>query len=95
MKAKTPSKNTEVKKMPEVKFRSGALTATVWANETVKEDGEKFDNYSFNIERSYKDKEDKWQKTTSLRKRDVAGVTALLNKVSEYLFIDEDAEKAE
>lgn len=95
MKSK-PKENKEVKKLPEIKFRSGALTATIWSNEGKSDDGEVFENFTFTIERTYKDEkakqDEQWKKTNSLRKRDIANVDALMNRVRDYLMIDEDEE---
>ena len=85
-------KKEEVKNKPVAKFRSGTITATIWGNENTNKDGQKFESYSFNIERGYKNKESEWNNTTSLRKQDVANIIALLSKVTEYLYIDEDEE---
>lgn len=98
-KPKVEEKKVEVKKLPEIKFRSGALTATIWSNEATNKDDEKFENFSFTIERTYldqkatKDKgENVYSHTTSMRKRDIANVDALMNRVRDYLMIDEDTE---
>lgn len=90
MKPTTIKGKTEKKevKLPIAKFRSGAIQLSIWENEQEK-DGEKFANYSFNIEKSYKDGEE-WKKTHSFHKNDIAKVQALLNKTSEFLLIDED-----
>lgn len=91
-KTKTENKKKDEKVMPVAKFRSGALQAAIWSNE-IEKDNEKFEAFSFTLERSYKDKEDEWQKTNLMRKRDVANLYALMNKILEYLYIDEDEEK--
>lgn len=92
-------KQVEPKKQPIIKFRSGALECAIWQNESENSDGEKFENYSFTIQRTYLD--DKATKTegrnvyghtNSMRKRDVVSVLAVMHKVLEYLYIDEDEE---
>jgi hypothetical protein len=85
----------EEKPKPEAKFKSGAIQCTVWRQEVETEDGKKFDNYNFTIDRSYKDKNDEWKHTSSFRKRDTTNVIAVLNRVVDYLFIDEDSEDEE
>lgn len=100
---KTQPKKTEVAKkevvkaQPEVKFKSGSIQATIWKNEQTKEDGEVFENFNFTIERTYLDDKESKEKgsnifkhTSSMRKRDIASVRVLIEKVSEYLLIDED-----
>jgi hypothetical protein len=89
-KPKQESKPVE-KKLPEVTYRSGALKLTVWSNE-AKKDGEVFENYTFDIVRSYKDDKDEWKQTHSFRKRDIANLDALMNRVRDYLMIDENEE---
>lgn len=96
MKTQTKTSKTIEKKLPVAKFKSSPLTATVWSNESEK-DGEKFENFSFTIERTYKDeskpKDAQWCKTNSMRKRDIASITELLRQVSTFLLLDEDEEK--
>ena len=53
------------KKMPEKKFKAGAITATVWSNEGQSKAGEAITFSSVAIERNYKDKEGNWNKTAS------------------------------
>jgi hypothetical protein len=91
-KPKVEQKKTEVKKQPETKFRSGALQLTVWSNEAKRDDGEVFNNYTFDINRSYKDEKGEWKQTHSFRKRDISSIDALMNRARDYLCIDEDEE---
>ena len=87
-----PVSKPVVKQLPEASFRSGAIQATIWMNEVDGDNG-KFKSYTFDFKRGYKDKNDEWKDTHNLRKSDIGAVQALLNKVSEYLLIDEDEEK--
>jgi len=80
------------KKMPETKFRSGAIAATIWANETVK-DGKKVEYKSITFERSYKDKSDQWQSTNSLRTADIPKAILVLTKAYEYLALNAEEEE--
>lgn len=80
------------KKLPEATFRSGALKATIWSNEYENKKYGKTNLYSFSLIRSYKNDENEWKETTSFRKQDVANIQALMNRVLNYLFIDEDEE---
>lgn len=91
---KQVEKKTEEKKMPEAKFRSGVLSATVWAHEVEGEYG-KNQVFSFTIDRSYKDKDNEWQTTTSFRRQDIGAVRMLLDKVADFILLDEDEEEAE
>ncbi len=80
---------------PEKKFRAGPVTATIWRNEVTKANGEKAEYYTVTIERSYKDKEDKWQTTNSLRVNDLPKADLVLNKAYEYLTLKEFGADAE
>jgi hypothetical protein len=87
---KLPSVNDVMgKKMPETKFRSGAITATVWSNEAVR-DGKKVEYKTVAFERSYKDKNDQWQTTNSLRTADIPKAILVLNKAYEHLALNAD-----
>jgi len=79
------------KKMPETKFRSGAIAATIWSNETIK-DGKKVEYKSVSFERSYKDKNDQWQSTNSLRTADIPKAILVLSKAYEHLALNAEEE---
>jgi hypothetical protein len=90
---KIPSVNDVMgKKMPETKFRSGAIAATIWSNETVR-DGKKVEYKSITFERSYKDKNDQWQSTNSLRTADIPKAILVLTKAYEHLALNADEEE--
>jgi hypothetical protein len=80
------------KKMPETKFRSGAIAATIWSNETIR-DGKKVEYKSITFERSYKDKNDQWQSTNSLRTADIPKAILVLTKAYEHLALNADEEE--
>jgi len=73
-------KSEKGKNLPEKKFRAGAITVTVWRNET-----EKGSYSSVQLERSYKDKDNNWKKTNSMRLNDLPRASLLLNKAYEHL----------
>jgi len=90
---KMPSVNDVMgKKMPETKFRSGAIAATVWSNETVR-DGKKVEYRTVSFERSYKDKNDQWQSTNSLRTTDLPKAILVLTKAYEHLALNAEEEE--
>ena len=73
---------------PEKRFSTGAVSATVWRNMGVGKNGPvEFRTVSF--QRSYKDKEDKWQHTSSLRLHDIPKATLVLQKAFEFLVMKE------
>jgi hypothetical protein len=89
---KMPSVNDVMgKKLPESKFRSGAVTATVWVNEAVR-DGKKVEYKTVNLERGYKDKNDEWQSTSSLRTSDIPRAILVLNKAYEHIALNTEEE---
>ncbi|MBR9692667.1 hypothetical protein GOV07_01915 [Candidatus Woesearchaeota archaeon] len=73
---------------PVKKFRAGAITATVWDNEAKEGEGT-YKTVSF--ERSYKDKEGAWQRTTSLRMNDLPKASLVLQKAYEYIALATEA----
>ena len=73
--------------LPEKKFRAGAVTATIWKNTSQNGDGE-YSTISF--ERSYKDKNDNWQTTNSLRVNDLPKAKLVLDKAYEYLVLNKE-----
>ena len=89
---KIPSVNDVMgKKLPETKFRSGAIAATIWSNETVR-DGKKVEYKTVSFERSYKDKNDQWQSTNSLRTQDLPKAILVLTKAYEHLALNAEEE---
>ena len=85
---KIPSVNDVMgKKLPETKFRSGAIVATIWSNEAVR-DGKKVEYKTVSFERSYKDKNDQWQTTNSLRTADLPKAILVLSKAYEHLALN-------
>ena len=89
---KIPSVNDVMgKKLPETKFRSGAIAATIWSNEAVR-DGKKVEYKTVSFERSYKDKNDQWQSTNSLRTADIPKAILVLTKAYEHLALNADDE---
>lgn len=90
---KVPSVNDVMgKNLPEKKFRAGAVAATVWSNETVR-DGKKISYKTISFERSYKDKDDAWKQTNSLRTTDIPKAVLVLSKAYEYLALNADEEE--
>ena len=76
---------------PEKKYKVGAISATIWKNEGKSEkDDSTFSFYSITIDRSYTDKEGKWQKTNSLRSNDLPKAILVLNKAYEFVALKDD-----
>ncbi len=69
---------------PEKKFRSGAICATVWNNQTEK-DGKVIEYRTVSFDRNYQDKNNEWQTTNSLRVNDLPRAALVLQKAYEYI----------
>jgi hypothetical protein len=80
--------------MPEKKFRSGAVAATIWANSAVR-DGKQVTYRTVSLQRSYKDKNDEWQNTDSLRTSDLPRAILVLQKAYEYVALNNDEAEEE
>jgi hypothetical protein len=68
-------------------FRAGAIAATIWENHVAKKDGSVGVFNTISLERSYKDTEDRWQSTASLRLADLPKAQLVLWKAYEYLVL--------
>lgn len=79
----------EAKNQPIKKFRAGALVATVWEN-AAERDGKEVTFNSVSFERRYKDKNDTWQSSHSLRVNDLPRAALVLQKAYEYLALGEE-----
>lgn len=73
------------KNLPEKKIRIGAITATVWKNESASKTGESFAYRTVSFERRYKDKSGVWKSTNSLRANDLPKASLVLAKAYEFL----------
>ncbi len=71
---------------PVKKFSAGAIQAAVWENEG--KEGKQF--YSVSIDRRYKDKNNEWKSTNSLKPGDLPKAILTLNKAYEYLTLKDD-----
>jgi len=69
---------------PEVTFRHGSCSASVFANEVNGSDGP-FTARNVAFQRRYQDKEGQWQTSGSLRVNDIPKAVLVLNKAYDYL----------
>jgi hypothetical protein len=82
--------------VPEKKFRAGAVSATVWLNHGQRANGEESEFRTIALERSYLDKDGKWQSTSSFRIGDLPKAFVVIQKAYEHLVLNEqDLFKAE
>ena len=83
--------NKQTNNKPEKVFRSGAVQATVWVNESEKDgSSEKFEYKTVSLDRSFKDKNGAWQKTNSFRMSDVPRAELVLRKAYEFSVLREN-----
>ncbi|MBI4983563.1 hypothetical protein HZC32_02865 [Candidatus Woesearchaeota archaeon] len=84
--------STKVEKegnLPEKKFRAGAISATIWLNHGQRANGEESEYRTVSIERSYTDKEGKWQTSNSLRVADLPKAWVVLQRAYEHIVLNE------
>lgn len=72
---------------PKFKERAGTVSATVWENTQKDKDGKEFKNLSIDLSRSYKDKDDQWKNTGSMRERDLPKAILVLQRVYEQIVL--------
>mgnify|MGYP001585972473 FL=1 len=75
--------------LPEKKFSTGALVATVWQNQGKSKEGEDVSYRTVSFQRRYKDKKGDWQSTSTLRVNDLPKASLILEKAYEYLVMKE------
>lgn len=75
------------KNMPEKKFSSGSIVATVWNNNSEK-NGKSFEYKTVSLQRRYTDKEGKWQTSTTLRLGDLPKASMVLDEAYRYLALN-------
>jgi hypothetical protein len=78
------------KKHPEQKFKAGSVSATVWLNQGVDNDGKATSYRTISFDRSYLDKDGNWQQTNSLRVGDLPKAVLVLTKAYEQLMLKGD-----
>ena len=84
----------ESRNVPEKKFSTGVITATVWQNQGKGRSGEAVAYRTVSLRRRYKDKNGVWQTASSLRVNDLPRASLVLQKAFEYLVIRETSENA-
>jgi len=74
--------------IPETKFSTGAISATVWKNKGIsKRTGEEVEFNTVTLQRRYTDKQGNWQTSNSLRINDLPRAVLVLQKAYEYLVL--------
>lgn len=75
------------KQMPEKKFSTGAISATVWKNTRTGKDGKVFETHSVNLQRRYANRSGQWMTTNSLRVADLPKAALVLDEAYRYLLL--------
>ena len=70
---------------PIKKYSAGSIHVAIWENES--KEGRVYQTVS--LERSYKNKDDEWKNTNSLRVNDIPKAVAALQKVYDELVVKE------
>ena len=70
----------QVKVQPEMRFKAGGITATIWQNQ-----GEKGPYATVKLSRSYKDRDSTWKETNSFREGDIPRATFVLNEAYRWI----------
>ena len=79
----------ESKNVPEKKFSTGVITATVWQNQGKSRTGEIVGYRTVSLQRRYKDKNGVWQTANSFRVNDLPKAALVIQKAYEYLVLRE------
>lgn len=77
------------KNLPEKRFSTGVVTATVWQNAGKGRTGEIVNYKTISLQRRYKDKNGVWQSANSFRVNDLPKASLVLQKAYEYLVLRE------
>ncbi len=75
--------------LPERKFSTGALVATVWENQGKSKEGDDVSYKTVSLQRRYKDEKGEWQSANSFRLNDIPKASLVLQKAYEYLVLKE------
>jgi len=77
--------------VPEKKFSTGSLSATVWQNQGKNKEGIDVSYRTVTFQRRYMDKNGEWQSTNSLRINDLPKASLVLQKAYEFIVMKEAA----
>jgi hypothetical protein len=72
-------------------FRAGAVSCAVWQNE-IQRNGESQKICKANIERRYRDKDGRWQSSTSFARNDIPLAIHCLQQAFEAMIEDDNAD---
>jgi len=77
---------------PVKQFRAGGVSAAVWSNPSVGEDGVERQFMTVTLDRRYKDKDGNWQSSDSLRANDIPKAVLVLKKAYDYVVTPDESD---
>ena len=84
----------ETGNLPEKKFSTGVISATIWKNQGVsKRNNEPIEYKTISLQRRYQDKDGVWKSTNSLRINDLPKASLVLDKAYEYIVLKDNSEQ--
>jgi hypothetical protein len=89
---KNKEASTEKNTKPVAKFQAGVVQASVWEN-IASVDGKEQKFHTISFQRSYKDKEDKWQNTNTMRVNDLPKLALVIEEAYKTLVLDDKSEE--
>ena len=79
------------KNLPEKKFSTGAVSATVWRNERVSKEGAVSEYRTVSLQRRYTDGDGKWHSTNTLRVNDLPKAALVISEAYRFLVLANEA----
>ena len=79
--------------IPEKKFSTGVVSATIWKNKGISKDGNSVEFKTISLQRRYTDKSGEWKSTNSLRINDLPKAILVLNKAYEHIVLKEQTKE--
>jgi hypothetical protein len=80
----------------EKKFSTGTISAVIWSNKTLNNEGEIIEFKTISLSKRYMDKTDNtWKNSSSLNSQDLPKAVLCLQKAYEYLTLKDDSVEKE
>ena len=93
--AKSQEPQEGEKHLPEKKFSTGAISATIWKNSRMSKDGKVFETHSVNLQRRYANRSGQWMTTNSLRITDLPKAALVIDEAYKYLVLSGKGEEVQ
>jgi hypothetical protein len=81
------------KTKPEMKYRVGAVCASVWKRTHTTKDGRKFETRQVSLDRTYKDAQGEWQTTNNYDLNDVPKAILALTRAYDHMATNSDTDQ--